>query len=122
MTATHQGIKLTPRAARHALDFLAREGSTALRFGVRRTGCSGWAYVVEGASEATEQDVVFEDHGVRVLVDGAVLPMLDGTTIDYVQQGLNWMLVFDNPNVADRCGCGESFAFTDSVASSPPGG
>jgi len=108
MTNTH--ISLTDAAARRVESFLEREGGAGLRLGVRRTGCSGWAYVVDLADEVGESDEIFEDHGIRILVDRDALPLLAGTQIDFVQQGLNATFEFSNPNVTDECGCGESFA------------
>lgn len=89
--------------------FLDRDGGEGLRLGVRRTGCSGWAYVVELAEARRDGDLEFEDRGVRILVDSDALPLIDGSTVDYVRQGLNWAFEFRNPNVTDKCGCGESF-------------
>lgn len=103
-------IHLTEAAARRAGQFIARDGGVGLRFGVRRTGCSGWAYVVDVATEVADRDVVVQDRGVRIVVDSEALPLVDGTSIDFVQQGLNWTFRFENPNVTDECGCGESFA------------
>ncbi|MFT4178231.1 MAG: iron-sulfur cluster assembly accessory protein [Thermomonas sp.] len=80
-----------------------------LRFGVSRTGCSGWGYKVDMAREQADGDVVFDADGVRIYVDAASLPMVDGTQIDFIKQGLNEQFVFRNPNVAGECGCGESF-------------
>jgi iron-sulfur cluster assembly protein len=80
-----------------------------MRFGVRRTGCSGWGYLVEMADAIVADDSVFDLDGVRVLVDATSLPLVQGTKIDFVRQGLNAQFAFDNPNAADACGCGESF-------------
>lgn len=104
-----QGISLTPAAADRVRSFLQKEGGAGLRLGVRRTGCSGWAYVVDLAEQSRDGDLVFEDRGVRILVDPASLPMIDGSTVDFVREGLNWTFEFRNPNVTDECGCGESF-------------
>ena len=106
---SNQSISLTQTAAKRVSGFLERDGGVGLRLGVRRTGCSGWAYVVELAKSAGENDVGFQSHGVQILVDPEALPFLAGSTVDYVQQGLNFSFVFTNPNVADECGCGESF-------------
>jgi len=103
-------IKLTPAALDRVRQFLAAEpGALGLRFGVERTGCSGWGYVVELARDAREGDSVSEYEGLRILVDPASLAMVNGTTIDFVRRGLNHEFVFDNPNAAAACGCGESF-------------
>ena len=103
-------ITLTEAAATHVLGFLANRGKgLGVRLGVRTAGCSGMAYVLEFADEKQEDDVVFEDHGVTVLVDPKSLLYLDGTELDYTKEGLNEGFKFNNPNVKDSCGCGESF-------------
>ncbi|MBP6216726.1 MAG: iron-sulfur cluster assembly accessory protein [Luteimonas sp.] len=103
-------IALTPAAFERVRQFLATEpGALGLRFGVKRTGCSGWGYEVELARDARAGDSISEQDGVRVYVDAASLAMVDGTTIDFVRKGLNHEFVFDNPNAAAACGCGESF-------------
>ena len=103
-------IQLTPAALDRVRQFLAAEpGALGLRFGVKRTGCSGWGYEVELAREARDGDSLNEQEGVRIYVDAASQPMVDGTTIDFVRKGLNHEFVFDNPRAAAECGCGESF-------------
>lgn len=103
-------ISLTPQAAARARQFLASQPSAhGLRFGVKRTGCSGWGYEVDVASSVAPEDSVFDIDGVRVVVDAQSLPLVDGTRIDFVRQGLNQMFVFENPNSKAACGCGESF-------------
>lgn len=102
-------IQLTPQAAHRVHQFLEREGGVALRVGVRQTGCSGWAYVVELATDIPPEDHLFEDQGVRVVVDSTSLPLVNGSTIDFVTEGLNRTFKFDNPNATEACGCGESF-------------
>lgn len=103
-------VTLTPAAADRVRRYLAdTPGGLGLRFGVKKSGCSGWAYVVDIATAAREDDAVFESEGVAVRVDGASLPQVDGTVIDWVAQGLNQQFVFRNPRVAGECGCGESF-------------
>ncbi len=103
-------IQLTPAALDRVRQFLAAEpGALGLRFGVKRTGCSGWGYEVELAREARDGDSLSEQEGVRIYVDAASQPMVDGTTIDFVRKGLNHEFVFDNPRAAAECGCGESF-------------
>lgn len=104
-------ISLTESAAHRIQNFLAARGhGIGLRLGVRKTGCSGFAYVVNYADEQRADDVVFEDQGVKVYVDPESLPLIDGTTVDFVKQGLNEAFRFRNPNVKGECGCGESFS------------
>jgi iron-sulfur cluster assembly protein len=103
-------ISLTADAAERVKTFLAARGhGLGLKLGVRKTGCSGFAYVINYADEAAPQDVVFEDRGVKVFVDPESLELIDGTTVDFVRQGLNEAFRFQNPNVKGECGCGESF-------------
>jgi iron-sulfur cluster assembly protein len=104
-------ISLTDSAARRVKTFLADRGKgVGLRVGVRKTGCSGFAYVINYADESQDGDTVFEDHGVKVFVDAVSLPLIDGTVVDFVKQGLNEAFRFRNPNVKGECGCGESFS------------
>lgn len=103
-------VSLTPSAAERVRSFLDKRGSgVGLRLGVKKTGCSGFAYVVNYADEVAARDVVFEDQGVKVIVDSDSLRYVDGTEIDFVRQGLNEAFKFRNPNVRGECGCGESF-------------
>jgi len=104
-------ISLTESAATRIRTFLAARGhGLGLRLGVRKTGCSGFAYVVNYADAQQADDVVFEDRGVRVFVDPSSLKLIDGTVVDFVKQGLNEAFRFQNPNVKGECGCGESFS------------
>ena len=104
-------ISLTESAATRIRSFLAARGhGIGLRLGVRKTGCSGFAYVVNYADAQQTDDVVFEDRGVRVFVDPSSLKLIDGTIVDFVKQGLNEAFRFQNPNVKGECGCGESFS------------
>jgi iron-sulfur cluster assembly protein len=104
-------ISLTESAAHRVRSYLSTRGhGYGLRLGVRKTGCSGFAYVVNYADEVKPDDLVFEDHGVKVYVDPKSLPLLDGTIVDFVKQGLNEAFRFRNPNVKGECGCGESFS------------
>jgi iron-sulfur cluster assembly protein len=104
------GITLTDTAADRMRTFLAkREKSAGVRLGVKTTGCSGMAYVMEFADEVDVGDTVFEDKGVKMLVNAKSLVYLDGTELDYVREGLNEGFKFTNPNEKSRCGCGESF-------------
>ncbi|MBL8398524.1 MAG: iron-sulfur cluster assembly protein IscA [Candidatus Accumulibacter sp.] len=103
-------VTLSERAANHVAKYMAKRGKgIGLRLGVRTSGCSGMAYKLEFADIAHPDDVEFESHGVRVLVDPKSLPYLDGTELDYAREGLNEGFRFNNPNVKDACGCGESF-------------
>jgi iron-sulfur cluster assembly protein len=103
-------VKLTPAAAERVRIFLDKRGrGVGLRLGVKKTGCSGFAYVVNYADELAVGDVVFEDQGVKVIVDADSLRYVDGTEIDFVREGLNEAFKFRNPNVRGECGCGESF-------------
>ncbi len=103
-------ISLTPAAAERVRTFMASRGQgIGLRLGIKQTGCSGYAYVVSYADEVGAGDVVFEEAGVKVVVDADSLKYVDGTEIDFVRQGLNEAFKFRNPNVKGECGCGESF-------------
>ena len=103
-------ITLTEKAADRIRDFISLRGKgVSLRLGVKTTGCSGMAYVMEYADQIEDDDVVFEDHGVRVIVNPKSLVYLDGTELDFAREGLNEGFKFNNPNVKDMCGCGESF-------------
>ncbi len=103
-------ISITERAAQHVSNFIAKRGKgIGLRLGVRTTGCSGMAYKLEFADAEQEGDLSFESNGVRVFVDPKSLPYLDGTELDFVREGLNEGFKFNNPNVKNTCGCGESF-------------
>ena len=103
-------ISLTPSAAERVRTFMASRGTgVGLRLGVKQTGCSGYAYVVSYADEIGADDVVFEEAGVKVVVNRDALKFVDGTEIDFVRQGLNEAFKFRNPNVKGECGCGESF-------------
>ena len=103
-------ISLTESAAKHVQNFLAKRGKgVGLRLGVRTSGCSGMAYKLEFADEADEDDYKFVSGGVTVLVDPKSLPYIDGMELDYTREGLNEGFKFNNPNVKDECGCGESF-------------
>lgn len=104
-------IRLTASAAERARRYLNRNASgVGLRLAVRKTGCSGFAYVVDLADAVTPGDEVFEHRNVRIVVNQAHLPLLRGTEIDFVREGLNEAFSFRNPNVTGECGCGESFA------------
>ncbi|MBU0917503.1 iron-sulfur cluster assembly protein IscA [Aquabacterium parvum] len=103
-------VSLSDAAARHITRYLARRGKgVGVRLGVKTTGCSGLAYKIEFADEVAPEDIVFEQQGVKILVDPKSLPYIDGTELDFVREGLNEGFKFNNPNERDRCGCGESF-------------
>ena len=103
-------ITLTDAAADRVKSFLQQRGKgLGLRLGVRTSGCSGMAYVLEFVDDLDEGDVVFEDHGVKVIVDPKSMVYIDGTELDFAKEGLNEGFKFNNPNVKDECGCGESF-------------
>ena len=103
-------ISLSEAAAERVKSHLADRGhGLGLRLGVKRTGCSGLAYVVNVADQIGDDDTVFDSAGIKVVVDPESLEYIDGTEIDYVQEGLNEAFQFRNPNAAGECGCGESF-------------
>ena len=103
-------VSMTQAAATHVQNFLTkRVKGVGLRLGVKTTGCSGMAYKLEYADAVEGDDQVFESFGVKLLVDPKSLPYIDGTELDFVREGLNEGFKFNNPNVKDECGCGESF-------------
>lgn len=103
-------VTLTEPAAERVRNFLSSRGKgEGLRLGVRTSGCSGMAYVLEFADEIDDEDKVFDSHGVKVIVDPKSLVYLEGTEVDFAKEGLNEGFKFNNPNVKDACGCGESF-------------
>lgn len=103
-------VTLTEAAASHVKRYMDNRGKgVGLRLGVRTSGCSGMAYVLEFADEIGAEDEVFESQGVKVLVDPKSLIYLDGTELDFAKEGLNEGFKFNNPNIKDECGCGESF-------------
>ena len=103
-------ITLTEPAAQRIAGQLEKNNAVALRFAAKESGCSGYSYVMDFAEVIDENDQVFQQHGVKVVVDPKSLPLLSGTQIDYVSEGLNQTFKFSNPAVTDQCGCGESFA------------
>ncbi|HEX5354195.1 MAG TPA: iron-sulfur cluster assembly accessory protein [Rhodanobacteraceae bacterium] len=103
-------IELTPAASARMRDFLGQHPTaTGVRFGIKRTGCSGFGYTVDLTGEVTDADKVFDFDGIKLVVDAKALPFVDGTRIDYTREGLNASFVFNNPNATGECGCGESF-------------
>ncbi len=108
-------ISLTPAAYARVRRFVDQDpAALGLRFGVARTGCSGWGHVADIARERRDTDSVFEQDGVNIYVDADSLPLVDGTEIDFARQGLGEVFVFNNPNAAAACGCGESFTVDES--------
>lgn len=104
-------ISLTASAATRVRTFLAKRGNgVGLRLGVRRSGCNGWAYTIDYADAVRPDDVVFDQAGVKVVVDPQSLELIDGTEVDFVKDGLNEAFKFRNPNMKGECGCGESFS------------
>ncbi|KAA0911389.1 iron-sulfur cluster assembly protein IscA [Pusillimonas sp. ANT_WB101] len=103
-------ITLTERAADHINRYIEKRGQgVGLRLGVRLTGCSGMAYKLDYVDDVDAEDIVFEQHGVKVFVSPKSLPFLEGTQLDYGREGLNEGFRFSNPNEKATCGCGESF-------------
>ena len=109
-------VSLTPAAFERVQRFVTQTpGVLGLRFGVEKTGCSGWGHVTDLAREQRSDDTVFEQAGLKIFVDAASLALVDGTEIDFAKQGLGEVFVFKNPNAKAECGCGESFT-TDADA------
>ena len=103
-------ISLTLSAVERVRSYLAKRGrGLGLRVGVRKTGCSGYAYLIDYADSIGPDDVVFDERGVKVVVDTEALKLIDGTEVDFVKQGINEAFKFRNPNVNGECGCGASF-------------
>ncbi len=103
-------ISLTENAAKHIRKSLDKRGKgIGLRLGVKTSGCSGMAYTLEFADQLEEQDQIFESQDVKVIIDPKSLVYLNGTELDYTREGLNEGFKFNNPNVQNTCGCGESF-------------
>jgi iron-sulfur cluster assembly protein len=103
-------VKLTESAAIQVQDQLNKRGKgLGLRLGVRESGCSGYSYVIDFADKVEPADTVFEEHGVKVIINQESLSFLDGLELDFAREGINSAFKFNNPNVTDACGCGESF-------------
>lgn len=104
-------ISLTDSAAQHVKNYLEKRGKgVGVRVGIKTTGCSGMAYTIEFADQVGDEDHVFEDKGVKVIVNPKSMVYLSGTELDFAKEGLNEGFKFTNPNEKDRCGCGESFS------------
>ena len=109
-------ITLTENAAKQIRKQLAKRGKgLALRIGVKKVGCSGFAYTFDYADEVRVDDQIFESYNANVVIDTDSLPFLDGSRVDFVRDGLNESFRFDNPNVDNTCGCGESFSLKEPV-------
>ncbi len=107
-------VVLTTAALARVQHYLVEApAALGLRFGVSKTGCSGWQHVADLAKDQRDGDTVFEQDGVRIYVDAISLPLVDGTQIDLVKQRLGEQFVFRNPNASAECGCGESFTTAD---------
>ena len=106
-------IKLTESAVNRVREMVAqREAVIGLRIGVTESGCSGYSYALDFAESVTDDDTVIEQGDIKVVIDEASMPILDGVELDFVKQGLNQSFKFNNPNVVSSCGCGESFSTT----------
>lgn len=104
-------ITLTERAAKQiSKQLIKRGGGLGLKLGVKKSGCSGFAYALDYADTITDEQTTFEQFGVKVVVANADLALLEGTELDYSREGINEAFKFNNPNVTGTCGCGESFA------------
>jgi iron-sulfur cluster assembly protein len=104
-------VVLTVSAAKQIQKQLDKRGKgIGLRLAVKEAGCTGFAYVIDYADELGEEDSVYEEHGVKVIVNQADLPYLNGIELDYAKEGINEAFKFHNPNIKDTCGCGESFS------------
>ncbi|MFL2545946.1 MAG: iron-sulfur cluster assembly protein IscA [Candidatus Rariloculaceae bacterium] len=104
-------ISLTPSAVERVQSYLEKRGhGLGLRVGVRKTGCSGYAYTIDYADSIDPNDIVFDGQGIKVVVDNDSLQLIDGTEVDFVKQGINEAFKFRNPNIKGECGCGESFS------------
>ncbi len=103
-------MTLTENAAKHVRQFIdAKDDATALRVSIKTTGCSGYAYVVDTTDQINENDQTFESLGIQIVVEESNLEFLKGTELDYVKEEMKEGFKFNNPNVAETCGCGESF-------------
>jgi iron-sulfur cluster assembly protein len=104
-------VSLTQDAATRVRTFLEQRGrGVGLRVGIKKTGCNGYAYIIDYADSVDADDEIFDQQGVKVIVDRESLKLIDGTEVDFVKEGLNEAFKFRNPNVKGECGCGESFS------------
>lgn len=114
-------ITLTETAAAQIQKSLAKRGQgVALRVGVKHVGCAGFAYTYDYADEIKQDDHLFEEHGVKLVVDARSLPFIDGSVLDFSKDTFKEGFKFTNPNIKDQCGCGESFS-VDPVETAPLG-
>ncbi len=105
-----QPLTMTPQAIKHVVKELSKEAAIGIRLAAKKSGCSGYMYVVDYVKEAANDDQIFSfSQSVDLYVSVQDLPLLEGTEIDYVQKGLNWVFQFNNPHAQNTCGCGESF-------------
>ncbi len=103
-------LHLTDTAAKRIQTFIDKdEQAIGFKINIKKTGCSGWGYEVELPHKLEANDVVYEDHGIKLIASQETLKVIDGTTIDYQQQGINHIFVYNNPKATGECGCGESF-------------
>jgi len=110
-------IRVTESAAQQIRAQLVRRGrGLGLRVGVKKVGCSGFAYTYDYADEVRDGDQVFEAHEAKLVVEAAALQFLEGATLDFVREGFKQVFKFDNPNVEGKCGCGESFSVKDTIS------
>ena len=113
---TETTINLTESAKKHIDSVLARDtDGIGLRVGVKTTGCSGYQYVIETAKAVNEEDRIIESNGIKIVIDEQSLRYLAGTELDFVREGLNAGFKFNNPNVEESCGCGESFSLKEEL-------
>ena len=104
-------IFLTEKAATQVAKQLTKRGKgIGLKLGVKKSGCSGYAYTLDYADELSDTDQVFEQFGVKLIVNTNDLEFLNGMELDYRREGINEAFQFNNPNVKGLCGCGESFS------------
>lgn len=109
-------ITLTENAASHIRHQLAKRGKgLALRIGIKKSGCSGFAYTFDYADEILDGDQMFESFNANVVISDNHLPYLDGSEVDFVKDGLNSSFKFSNPNIDNACGCGDSFGFKTAI-------
>lgn len=104
-----RGISMTPAAAAHVCELAIKQKVQGIRLSVKTSGCAGFAYVLDTVTEPKDDDLLFESEGARLWVPLQAMPIIDGTEVDYVREGLNQIFKFHNPKAQHECGCGESF-------------